>query len=223
MEQKTNQKNTQPNKSEKGFLKGLLSGLVPHIGCIAFIALTVLGVAGGTAIFSKFLFKAYFLYAMVGLSFALATLSAALYLRRNGILSMAGAKRKWGYLLTLFGTTLVVNLLMFYVVFPSLGSINSFSAGDATTPTGAFIAAPDGSAAAAGAAASSQGKLTLQVDIPCAGHAPLITGELKKLSGITGVKFRSPNYFDVTYDSNTLSEAQILAASIFKDFSARAV
>jgi len=210
--------NQEPSKSERGFLKGLLYGIVPHIGCIAFIVLTVLGVAGGTAIFSKFLFKSYFFYAMIGLSFSLATVSAALYLKRNGILSIAGAKRKWGYLLTLYGTTLVVNLLMFYVVFPSLGNINSFSAGATgptgaiTTPTGAFVAQE-----------TTQAKLTLQVDIPCGGHAPLVTGELKKLTGITGVKFRSPNYFDVTFDSSAIAEEQILAAGIFQEFPARTV
>lgn len=42
--------------------------------------------------------------------------------------------------------------------------------------------------------------VSLQVNIPCPGHAPLITGELQKINGVESIRFRFPNLFDVSYN-----------------------
>ncbi len=63
--------------------------------------------------------------------------------------------------------------------------------------------------------------ITLQVQIPCQGHEPLISGELKKISGVEGVRFNLPNYFEVTFDSAKTSKEQILALGIFKQYPAK--
>lgn len=206
----------EPTGTGKGFLQGLLYGLIPHIGCIAFVVFTILGVTLASAILKKFLLNNYFFYGLVALSFTLATISATLYLKKNGILSLQGAKRKLGYLSILYGTTLVINLLMFFVVFPAVANVD-LPRGQATTPTGAFAGVP------AGSPVGSVEQLTLKVDIPCSGHAPLVKDELNNLAGIKSVKFRFPNYFDVSYDSASTSKEQILSLGIFDDFKAEVV
>ena len=62
--------------------------------------------------------------------------------------------------------------------------------------------------------------ITLKVTIPCSGHAYLIEGALKKISGIANVKFRAPNYFDVEYDSTKISSQEILALEVFRQYKA---
>ena len=62
--------------------------------------------------------------------------------------------------------------------------------------------------------------ITLKVAIPCSGHASLIINELKKLQGVSNVEFRSPNYFDVRYDSTKVSKQEILSLNIFKQYKA---
>ncbi|MDD5148606.1 MAG: hypothetical protein PHD95_02655 [Candidatus ainarchaeum sp.] len=68
---------------------------------------------------------------------------------------------------------------------------------------------------------NSISKITLQVQIPCQGHAPLSSGELKKISGIEGVQFSLPNYFEVSFNPAKTSKEQILAAGIFRQFPAK--
>ena len=63
-------------------------------------------------------------------------------------------------------------------------------------------------------------KLTLNVNIPCAGHASLIIYEVKKLEGITSVEFKGSGIFDVYYDPAKTSEERILALDIFKEYPA---
>ena len=62
-------------------------------------------------------------------------------------------------------------------------------------------------------------KLTLQVNIPCPGHASLIISELLK-AGISNVNFKFPNYFDVYYNPSKISKVQILKLNTFKEYSA---
>jgi len=65
-------------------------------------------------------------------------------------------------------------------------------------------------------------EITLEVNIPCPGHASLIVGYLKQ-AGVSDVEFRMPDYFDIRYDSSKLSKEQILNINIFREYSAREV
>ena len=44
----------QPQKKGKGIGQGILFGLVPHIGCIAFIVFTLLGISAAAAVFKPY-------------------------------------------------------------------------------------------------------------------------------------------------------------------------
>ncbi len=188
-----------------GFLMGLVYGLVPHTFCILFIVLSVLGATAATSLIKQFLYIPYIFQIIVALSFVFATISAAFYLTRNGLLSMPGIKLKWKYLSVLYGTTVGINLLFFTVLFP-------------------LVATADfGRPALASTQVAAAGAVTLQVDIPCPGHAPLIKDELGKLDGITGVRYQFPNSFQVTYDASRLTVQKILALEVFQEFKARVV
>jgi copper chaperone CopZ len=196
------------DKPKGGSVKqGIIYGLIPHIGCIAFIIGSVLGVTVLTQFFRPLLLNPYFFDYLVILSLGFATLSSIIYLRKNGLLSTAGAKRKWKYLSTMYGSTVGINLLLFLVIFPLLANV-SFAA-----PTGSILAL-------SGSGTTSLSSLKLQVDIPCSGHATLISGDLKTISGVIGIQFSLPNVFDVTYDSSKTSKQQILALDVFKTYKA---
>jgi len=186
-------------KEGKGVLQGVVYGLIPHTGCIAFILFTIFGVSTATALFKPLLMNRYFFYFLMLLSFVFATISAVIYLTRKGMLSLSGLKMKWKYLSVMYGTTIGVNLVLFMLIFPLAANITAAtSSGDVVT---------------------DKSEITLKVDIPCPGHAPLITEELKKLDGIYSVRFRFPNYFDVSYNP-TLSQSYILSPKIFDTYKA---
>jgi copper ion binding protein len=186
-----------PEKKDKGSLKqGIVYGLIPHIGCIAFIIGSVLGVTVLTQFFRPLLLNPYFFYILIGISFSFATISALVYLKKQGFMtfgregidmwvsfSKGTLKRKWKYLSTLYGSTIGINLLLFMVIFPLMANVS--------------MASPITGGAIAGGNFST---LKLQVDIPCSGHATLISGDLKQISGVVGIQFSLPNIFDVTYD-----------------------
>lgn len=115
--------------------------------------------------------------------------------------SLEGIKRKWKYLSTLYGTTVFTNLLLFMLIFPIVANLNSGS-----LITGSF--------------AGAESSITLQVNIPCPGHAPLITEELKKIDGVISVKFRFPNLFDVSYIPTRTSKQQILSLDVLNTYKA---
>ena len=196
------------NKS--GFLKGILYGLIPHIGCIGFLTFSILGVTAATSFFKPLLMNPYFFYTLILMSFLFATASATIYLRKNGLLSIAGVKKKKSYLLMMYGTTIAVNLLLFMVVFPYATNLavrpDETITGSATVSSLSLSQASD--------------KVTLKVDIPCPGHAPLITGELYKIIGVSDVEFGFPDYFDVTYDGSKTSKEDILSLEVFKTYKA---
>lgn len=185
-----------------GFLPGIVSGLLPHSICIGFIILTVIGTTTMAGVLKKLLLVPFFFETLVVLSLIFATISAITYLGRNELLSFAGAKRKWKYLLVLYGTTLLVNLFLFTVIFPYVankaGSRFSILSGQSST-------------------------LTLRISIPCSGHAPLITDELKKLPGIEGINFKFPDLFEVYYQPSVVSPSQILSLEVFKSFKAETI
>lgn len=216
---------SKPEKKQ-GFWMGLVYGLVPHIGCIAFIVFTVLGVTAATNFFKPFLMNRYFFHILVGLSIVFATISAFFYFKKQGFITFSksdgaleidflssGIKRKWKYLLTLYGTTVGINLLLFMVIFPVVANLNP------NVPLTAAISAALGRGEEL-TLSESDSLVTLQVDIPCPGHAPLIIGELKTIDGVEAVKFKFPNSFDVVYNPEKTSKGQILSLEVFKTYEA---
>lgn len=186
--------------------QGIVYGLVPHIGCIAFIVGSVLGVTVLTGLFKPLLWNPYFFHILFLLSFVFATISSVFYLRKNRLLSLKGAKRKWRYLSTMYGSTMGINLVLFMLIFPLLANISLSS------PTGAVAGLSDG--------ASTLSSLSLQVAIPCPGHAPLISQELKAIDGVSDIQFSFPNIFNVRYNSVKTSKQQILALEVFETYKA---
>jgi len=197
-------------------LSGLIYGLLPHIGCIGFIIFSVLGVTTATAIFRPLLLNPYFFHILIALAVFFATIAAAIYLKKNGIFSFQGIKKKKSYLLTLYGTTIGINLFLFMFVFPITANVDSgFSL------TASLIGAFDGSEKLQ--LSGSGSLITLQVNIPCPGHAPLITGELKRINGVENIIFRFPNLFDVGYDPKQTSIEQIVSLDVFNTYKATVV
>lgn len=208
---------------KNSIFQGIIYGLIPHTGCIAFIIFSVLGVTVATAFFKPLMLNPYFFYILIAISIMFATVSAFIYFKNQGFLIFSRSKdnfeisflrdtlrRKWKYLTTLYGTTISINLFLFMIIFPIVANIDSGS-----SITGAFANAAEPTASA--------GSLTLQVNIPCPGHAPLITGELKSIKGVENVKFRFPNYFDVGYNPSQTSENQILSLDVFNTYKASVV
>ena len=194
-------------KESQAFGSGIVYGLIPHIGCIAFIVFTVLGVTTAVSFFKPILLNPYFFYILVGLSFIFATVSAAIYLNRNGLFSISGIKRKWKYLSTLYGSTIVINILIFLVIFPfATNFISNRAAVNKLLAT-----------------QGSQTTINIQVSIPCPGHAPLITEELNKIDGVNKIEFKFPNTFVIHCDFSKTSKEKILASDIFDTYKATAV
>ena len=196
--------------SKKGLKSGIVYGLLPHAGCIAFILFSLVGVTSITYLFRPLLLNSYFFYILIGLSFIFATVSAIFYLTRSkgccsSSKSLSGKIRsEWKYLSTLYGATIIVNILLFTVIFPLTANLASanYSPQDSNTQLSS---------------------LTLKVEIPCSGHASLISGDLKGLDGVADVKFRFPNYFDISYDSSKISQDKILSLDIFNTYKASVV
>jgi len=195
-------RSNQTGRKDKSFFQGVLYGILPHSFCIAFVAFSVIGATFATSFFKNFLLLPYFFEILVGISFLFATLSAGIYLKRLNRLSVTGIKSKSKYLLVLYGTTMAVNLLFFFVIFPWVANLGL----------------PKNTTPAVLAEKNNFSTITLEVQIPCSGHAPLISDELKKLPGIVGIKFQLPNRFIVDYDSSKVNSLQITSAEIFKSF-----
>ena len=189
-------------KEDKGFMKNVFYALVPHTGCFAFLAVTVLGITGAAVFLRPLLMNAYFFYLLILFSFVMTTVSIALYLKRNDILSMSGVRRKAGYIATMYGITIGVNVLLFFVIFPYTANLGS-------GPTGLALAQEQG-----------YSSLTMSVNIPCPGHAPLISGDLKSIEGVEVVRFSLPNNFEVYYDRSKTSKQEILNLEIFETYPA---
>ncbi|MBM3250657.1 MAG: hypothetical protein FJZ07_00215 [Candidatus Nealsonbacteria bacterium] len=222
-----NNQDAQKNKAnKKGIFSGIIYGLVPHIGCIGFIIFSVLGVTTATAIFKPLLLSRYFFHILILISFIFATISAVFYFKKQGFISLSkkdgswefefapkGIKRKWKYLLTLYGTTIGINLILFMLIFPIVANI------DAGT---SFTAAISNAFQKEGNIKIKEGEnlLSIKVDIPCPGHASLITGELKKISGVGSVGYRFPNLFDISYEYEKTSKENILALDVFDTYKA---
>ena len=183
---------------------GVVYGLIPHIGCIAFVVFSVLGATALAGIFKPLLAKAYFFYILIGMSFIFATVSAIFFLRRNKAFSFAEIKKRWKYLFILYGTTIFVNILLFLVIFP-------IAFGSASKQVASVIDI------------KNQEILNLKVNIPCAGHTPLIIYELSKIDGVTGIKSNNFNFFEIEYDRIKTSREQILDLNVFKEYKASVI
>lgn len=185
------------NKSDKGFLKGVFYGIIPHSVCIGFILFSIIGSVSIAGIFKKIMMIPYFIQGLIALSIVMATISAVIYLKRNNCLCGSGIKNKWKYLTILYGLTIFTNIFMFSYVLPALANINSNSAN---------------------VSSENLANLSLAVQIPCSGHAPLIIDELKKDSGVKNVIFQNPDTFNVSYDPNQTSPDKIENLDIFKTY-----
>lgn len=181
----------------KFLISSIAAGILPHTFCILFILFSIFGATTASVLFKPLLLNSNFFYFLIILSLGFATFSAILYLAKNGILSLKGAKRKWRYLSLMYGLTILINLCLFLFIFPATANFNrrqSYVLGNQTK------------------------EIVLQVDIPCSGHAPLVTDELKKINGIEKVKFSLPNIFRISYDSTKTNEKEILSQDIFESF-----
>ncbi|MHB0857118.1 MAG: hypothetical protein ACYC5M_06055 [Anaerolineae bacterium] len=191
-----------------GLVLGLVYGLIPHTFCILFIVLTIVGATAATSILREVMLLPYLFESILALSVVFATVSAVIYLRRLGLLSLDGARRKWRYLAVMYGATLAVNVLLFQVVFPAAANL----------PMRADISLSASVASAAVSEASGVASLTLAVEIPCSGHAPLIISELESASGVQNVEYTDDGLFFVAYDPALVSEEEILALPVFESF-----
>lgn len=200
----TNNTEANKGKNKNNILQGIAYGLIPHIGCIAFIVGSILGVTVLMEFFKPLLMNRYFFHILIFIALSFATLASALYLRKNGFLSLAGVKRKWKYLAIMYGSTIGINLLLIMVIFPLLANVSI-----SPSITGAAVGLADG-----------YSEIKLKVDIPCPGHAPLISEELKSIDGLMGIQFSFPNVFDVKYDSTKTTEQEILSLDVFKTYKA---
>lgn len=196
------------SEKKKSVIQGIIFGLVPHTFCILFVVLSIVGAATATTLLKQLLYFPYFFQIIVALAFVFATVSSVFYLKRNGLLSWAGARFKWKYLTTMFATTIGVNLLFFLVIFPAVANLDfkPFNTG--------------GVAQAQTISTTNATSVILQVAIPCSGHAPLIIGELEKLDGVVDAKFQGSNLFKVQYDPAKITVGDILAQDVFKSFKA---
>ena len=187
---------TTKNDSNKGILSGVLFGLVPHIFCIAFILFSIIGSVVATAFLKKMLLVPYFFNLLILISLLLATISSVIYLKKDGCLCATDIKSKWKYIVTMYSMTISINLLMFFLVMQALANINSN-----TVKQENYLSS-----------------LSINVQIPCSGHAPLIIDELDKDSGVVFVRFKMPNTFEIKYDPEETSPEKIASLEIFKTY-----
>lgn len=173
---------------------GLISGILPHSFCILLIALSALGAAIPFAVAGKALFTPYLLPLLIIISVAATVVSSAIYLKRLGMLNAAGIKSKWKYLTLMFSVTAAVNILMFFVIFPAAANMGAKAGGGELS------------------------KADIRVEIPCSGHAFLVSSALKKSDGVRSVSFKMPDRFEVEYDPKITSLGQIAAADVFQYF-----
>lgn len=184
------------------FISGVIAGLLPHTFCVLFILFSVLGATAFSALLKPILLDKNFFYYLIAVSFVFATLSAALFLAKNEILSAAGVKRKWRYLALMYTSTILINLFLMFVVFRSSANFNSGRILSSTYRTEEVV---------------------LEVEIPCPGHAMVVTDDLKRINGIESVSFTLPNIFKISYDESKTTTEEILALDIFKTFKAKII
>ncbi|MDD4409839.1 MAG: hypothetical protein PHW52_04280 [Candidatus Pacebacteria bacterium] len=197
--------NDRSDKKNESLFSGILYGIIPHSFCILFVVLSVIGATTASQFMRQFMLLPYFLPLLIGVSFVFALISAMIYLRKTDNLSYEGIVRKRNYLLILFSTVIVVNLLFFEYVMPMMGNIKVEKVSDNNTiQTNPY----------------TTNSLDIAVALPCEGHAFLVTDDLQKLDGVKDVRFTSPNKFNIDYDPTIVSKETILAQEVFKTYKA---
>jgi len=190
---------TPKGKKPSGLWQGIAYGIIPHIGCIGFIIAAVLGATVLMQFFRPVLMNRYIFHYLILISIGFATLSSFFYLKKHKSLSWQGIKKRKGYLYTMYGSTIGINLILFFLIFPYManitGNVSALELGGLST-------------------------LALSVDIPCPGHAPLISSEVKTINGVEGSQFSFPNDFEVYYNPSLTSEQEILALEVFEEYPA---
>ncbi len=181
--------------------KGMIYGLIPHIGCIVFILAAVFGATILMQFFKPILMNRNIFYYLILISLGFATLSSFFYLKKNKKLSWKGIRDKKGYLFIMYGSTVGINILLFFFIFPLIA--NFWGTG--------FVSALDN---------ENTSFLHITSKIPCPGHAPLISDELKTTDGIEAVEYSFPNKFMIYYNPSLISKEDILQLSIFGEFPA---
>ena len=96
----------------------------------------------------------------------------------------------------LFSTTIITNAILLLVVFPVTAKLQNQTA----------------------KIVEQNHTVSLTVDIPCSGHAPLIIDELKKENGVGAIAFEFPSTFKVVYNPELTSPEKIRALKIFQTF-----
>jgi len=187
-------------KDANGLWEGIVYAITPHSFCILFVVFSAIGSAAGMAFAKDFLANRNAFLIIFIISILFAVLSALLYLKRKNSISIEGVKNNWKYLSILFGTIIAVNFFLFFYIFPATANMNSGNA--------------------SGESLSNLSSLEMKVDIPCPGHAPLITNELRKVLGVSFVSYKNPDLFKVYYDQAVVSEQDIFSLDIFDNFKA---
>jgi len=190
------------NKKNRGILSGIMFGLLPHAFCLAFALFSIIGAVTASAFLKRFLLIPNFFLLLTAVSFILATISAVVYLRKSGRLSVSGLKNRWRYILAVYVSTILVNLMIFFVVFPALANMD-------------FSRSPK-----VQGQAENLSELAINVQIPCSGHAPLIIDEIKKNCDVQSVKFLMPNIFYIKYDPNKITPEKVISLEVFKTYKA---
>ncbi len=199
------------NKNSKGFLSGIFYSLTAHSFCILFIIFTVLGATTFTALLRPFLMSRYFFHILILIVVVFATVSAIFYLRKNNKLSLSGVKERKNYLFILYGTTFAINLLLFIVIFPIAVNVG----GGASLIDAVSISFSENSDVLL---EEDEEILTVEVDIPCSGHAYLVFSDLDNFSGVKDINFRFPNIFDIKYDPLSITPEEILSVDVFESY-----
>jgi len=184
---------------------GVVYGILPHSFCIAFAALSIFGATTATSLIYPLVENKHFGQIMILIAFTFATLSAVFHLASHKMFSWAGIKKSWRYLVILYVTTIVVNLILFFAISPSFTRF-----------------ALDKKGVDVEEIYSGFSKVTLEVNIPCSAHAFLVTDALGKLDGVKDVKLNG-TYFDVFYDKEVVSVDKILSIDLFKEYSAKVI
>ena len=189
--------NGEKSKKNQTFLQGVTYGLIPHVGCIAFLLGSVLGVSVLMQFFRPMLMNRYFFHFLIALSIGFATLSSAIYLKNNSLLNVSGIKKKWKYLTTMYTSTIGINVLLIFVIFPLTANAGTGNVDLAGTNS-----------------------LLLSVDIPCSGHAPLIAEDLRSVEGVVEVKYLNLDKFSVAYDPSIADIDDIMSVEVFTPYPA---
>ncbi|MDD4901101.1 MAG: hypothetical protein PHS62_03245 [Patescibacteria group bacterium] len=194
------------DRKSRGALLGVLFGILPHSFCVAFALLSIIGAVTASAFLKKFLLIPNLFLILVIISLLLATISSAIYLKKNKCLCGAGVKNKWQYLSLVYAGTIMANVLMFFVVLPAVANVNFQKTLRADT--------------VARLRANNLSELSLKVDLPCSGHASLIIDEIKKNCKARSITFSLPNTFNISYDPEETTPEQITSLDIFKTYKA---